>query len=705
MASAPGESQNQIIIPNESSNDLRIVKTEKFDINALASLLNHDGIDRETKNVLKAYKRMRQNGNVVQVVYEFGKELKQLQIGRMYPQKGIGLQNFPSDVRSALASTYGWDIDMVNSQPVILMQLCEQSGWTCTKLKEYVTNRASKLHEVMEYLGCDRDGAKEVCLATMFGAKYKKVPDFIKLLAAELGQIAINVVAKYPHILKVCSKKPEPTRSCVAHVIQDYEFRILQHIDNVLQTKGRYMSTYIHDGGIVDKLDGELAFPDELLRYAEEEVQKKFEISITLAVKPMSHSFVFRHDLMRALYLTEAEYQQRKEAFEVDHFWCSETDTICHIVEGGIAHIKKASASVTCASYNFQCTKDRIINVTDFSSIWLRDPTKRTVSKLAFYPDVSYERPDEYNLYTGLVSARPIESLEHRDAILERYNILIDQNSGKNPEMREYMLKWLALNVQKPWVIPGVAIVLINTNQGVGKDTLGNFHGRKVIGDQYFKNIINVETQLFDAHSTAFDRTLFMKLEEVNGTLTRKFSDQLKGFITSTTCEINPKGIAKYTLDAFPHIMMTTNNAVPVKVEGSDRRFCISYTSSDYMGNSKFWDETYRLLDLPEAGSIVYDYLMRVDLSGFDVKAFPKTDYHQTLSESEAPSEVAFIEQLEPFSNKRATPLYDEYVVYCNSNRLQPKSIVHFARSLAPLIETGVVSKKNHSNVSVYSKK
>ena len=150
----------------------------------------------------------------------------------------------------------------------------------------------------------------------------------------------------------------------------------------------------------------------------------------------------------------------------------------------------------------------------------------------------------------------------------------------------------------------------------------------------------------------------------------------LKAMITSSSVTINPKGMKKYTTDAFPHIMMTTNNPVPVKVEASDRRFCISYTASDYLGNRKFWNETHSLLELPEAGHVIYTYLMSVDLSEFNVKDFPKSEYHNTLSESEIPSEVQFMDQCAPFTNLKASQLHENYVAFCTDNRLTPKAIV-----------------------------
>jgi hypothetical protein len=697
-ASASAESAKSAVL------DSKIVKIERFDVNGLANLLLHDGIDRDTKNQLKAYKRMRQNGNEVQVIYEYGKDLRKIGKGRMYPQKGLGLQCLPSDVRAVLASKYGWDIDMVNSQPVILLQLCERNGWVCDNLRDYVMNRASKLEEIQQYLDCDRDGAKTVCLATMFGAKYNKVPNFIKELAKELEQIGINLVANHTDLLKICSKQRNPAQSCIAHVIQDQEFRILQSIDAVFRDNNRVLSTYIHDGGIVDKLEGEEEFPTELLRIAEQEIYKIHGIRITLLIKPMIHSFSFKKDVMRTKITSEKEYQQRKDEFEENHFYCVQTETICTEKDGVLSHTSKSHASMTFSKYNFQKIVDNKLQVDDFIHIWSSDPYKRIINNLIFYPDVTKVVDDSFNTFTGLTSRNVVECAES-EAVVERFKLLVYHNAGKRPEVNAYMINWFASLIQNPYEIPGVAIILINTDQGSGKETLGEFIGSKVIGPEYYKNIRNAETELFDTHTTAFDKTLFMKLEEVNGSTNRKFCDMLKAIITSTSALINPKGMKKYTIDAFPHILMTTNNAVPVKTEKNDRRFMISYTSSDYVGDSKFWTETYRLLGLDGAGHAVYNYLMSIDLSAINIRDFPKTDYHEILAETEIPSEIDFITKIESFANTRATVLHDEYRIFCNEYRLEPKGLVHFTRCLAPALERGIITKRVLHGVAVYSKK
>lgn len=700
--------QNEIVYPSNGiiNPDIKTVKTECFDVNMMDELASHDGISLDVKKLLKAYKKKRENGNEIQVVYEYGKTMKSIQKGRLYPQKGLGLQNFPSDVRSALASKYYNDIDMVNSQPVILHQLCEKNGWKCDKLKDYVENRSSHLHTIMEDLDCTRDEAKTLCISVMFGGKPKKTTPFIKELIHELQQVSINIVNAYPDILKACSKEKTPSSSCVAHVCQDIEFKILSYIDDLLKVQDRSMDVYIHDGGLVRKKDGEKEFPKNILRQLEKDISKKFSYNISLMEKPMTHSFEFKKDLIRVGGLiSEKEYQSRKESFEEHNFYCKATSAICSIQNNIISHVSMKNASSTFSSYNFQKTKDNNIKTFDFVSEWDKDPTKRTVKKLMFYPDVNHQEEDSYNMFNGLKGAEYNDLITESKEIIECFEILLSQNAGNRVEVITYMRNWFALTVQQPYTIPGVALILVNKIQGTGKDTLAEFFGSKVIGREYYKNIKNVETDLFDTHSTAFEKTLFMKIEEANGSQNRKLSDLIKSSITTPTVTINPKNISPYTTDAFPHIIMTSNNAVPVKIEAHDRRFMISYTASDYVGNRKFWNETYRLLGLPGAGNVIYEYLMGIDLKNFIPQDFPKTEYHEILSQSEIPSEDQYLKQCEPFTDLKSTMLHTEYTIFCSENGIKPKSIIYFTRSLAPLLEQKILTRRLKDGCSLYSKK
>jgi hypothetical protein len=324
---------------NEQIKDMKVVKTEMYDVDTMEALAVHDGVSQQVKKMLNSYKRLRVNGNTVQVVYEYGKKLKKARLGRLYPQRGLGLQNFPSDIRSALAQKYYWDIDMVNSQPVLLSQMAEKNGWKCDHLKDYVAHRADKLNEIMEMLDCDRSDAKTMCIAVMFGGKYKKAPPFILELQKELEQLAMNIVNAHPDFQKAL--KGEDAKTIVAHVLQHQEFQLLKFIDAKMDEYGRSMDVYIHDGGCVRRLEGEAEFPPALLRQLEKDVMGEFGYSIRLEVKAMNHSFKFKEEKRRfiqsdkdAVDLLYKEvkhlivYSKGTHYYRVGLLWTSDTETM-----------------------------------------------------------------------------------------------------------------------------------------------------------------------------------------------------------------------------------------------------------------------------------------------------------------------------------------------------------------------------------------
>jgi len=673
--------------------DELVVKQERYDPNMMEDLLTHDGISEDDKRKLRSYKKKREDGNMVQVVYEYGKKVKDLKMGRLYPQKNIGLQTFPSNIRSALAGSLYDDVDMVNSQPTILLDICEKNGWVCTELKEYVSNRAEKLSEIMEEMDCDREKAKQLCLITMFGGHIVKPPTFIKKLANELKPISQNLVSSRQDLLKLGD-----ANTIVAHILQDKEFTILKHIDAFFRENGRHMDVYIHDGGLVKK-DGE--FPETLLRQTEQSIFDKFQIKIKLDIKPMKHTFKFKKEEMRFGSVTEKEYNERRSSFEETHFFCKETETICC----NNVHYSINKASVTFAEYNFQKRTKKGLETYSFITEWLKDPSKRTVDRIIFDPSKPHGiNNSEYNSFTGFRGSSYDGVITSKDQIISVFEELIRIQCGDDEkgDLYEYQKQWYALMIQKPTHIPGVCLISISQKQGVGKDTLGDFIGFRVIGNEYYKNIKNVETELFDTHSTAQDRTIFMKLEEVNGSMTRKNADQLKSIITSTNTTINPKGVKKYTTQVFPHVLMTTNNIVPVKVEEHDRRYCMSYCSTHRYNDREWWNETYRLLELPEAGHVVFQYLMDIPIT-FNPRDFPKTSYHEMLAESEIPSEQLFIRQTPDFTDLTGGELHRLYKQYCDEQSITPKALVHFSRCLTPLIEEKVITRRK-SGVNLYSK-
>ena len=211
-----------------------------------------------------------------QVIYKLGKHGD---VGRFCAIKGLGLQCFKREIRALLAAQYYWDVDMKNAQPVFLEQLCKKRGWACPKLSEYVAKREEILAIAAETMNCDRDEAKEVLTSFVFGCSRESVvdrnlPPFFLGLWDELNWIREQIYEdkEYTELRKSvdrCAKrdKKNPKTSLAANVLQTIERHCLIAMDKALAKKGRYLATYIHDGGLVEKLqEGREEFAVDLLR-------------------------------------------------------------------------------------------------------------------------------------------------------------------------------------------------------------------------------------------------------------------------------------------------------------------------------------------------------------------------------------------------------------------------------------------------------
>ncbi len=97
--------------------------------------------------------------------------------GRWYAVGGRSLQDFSKRVRHTLSHNeldqcIYHDIDVRNCHPVLLLQLCEQHGFTdMSHLRQYVNEREECLQSVMSSCGVSRNAAKELFLRLLYGGK------------------------------------------------------------------------------------------------------------------------------------------------------------------------------------------------------------------------------------------------------------------------------------------------------------------------------------------------------------------------------------------------------------------------------------------------------------------------------------------------------------------------------------------------------
>ena len=284
-----------------------ILKREMFDEDIMKPLLNDENFSKKDRQRLSLYNKHRSNGSCVNVSYKFGSGCEELQLGRLFPDDGIGLQSYRFDIRNPLAQKWYWDTDVENCHYRIAEKQCIDLDIKHDKITYYINNRDTCLKLVSN----TRKVAKTEFLKVLYMGNIKLYSEFyddndgpeikdegitfLKELKAEVELLAYKIWDKYPqlHNLKmgrnVISKRPNPKASLMSLIFQTEERKLLLAWDCFLQQNNRTLAVFIHDGGYVEKLKNEAQFPDELLTEGANFIKCVLGYNVVLTLKPIEH--------------------------------------------------------------------------------------------------------------------------------------------------------------------------------------------------------------------------------------------------------------------------------------------------------------------------------------------------------------------------------------------------------------------------------
>ena len=181
-------------------------------------------------------------------------------------------------------------------------------------------------------------------------------------------------------------------------------------------------------------------------------------------------------------------------------------------------------------------------------------------------------------------------------------------------------MNWLALLVQKPWIKPEVALVL-KSRQGTGKTIIVQML-LSIFGPHGFTTAQKVQVAgRFSGH--LFDKVLVV-LEEAFFAGDHAAVAAAKALVTNSTLGYEAKGKDAFSAPNYAPVITLTNNDWAVPVGEDARRWAVLDISETRMGDHAYFRE---LLDEMNSGGTAafLDYLMKVDLSGFNPRVLPKT--------------------------------------------------------------------------------
>jgi len=233
-------------------------------------------------------------------------------------------------------------------------------------------------------------------------------------------------------------------------------------------------------------------------------------------------------------------------------------------------------------------------------------------------------------------------------------------------ELFDWMLRWLALPLQRPGAKLKTAIV-IHGPQGTGKNMFFEAYMR-VYG--HYGRVID-QVAIEDKFNDWASRKLFLIADEVIARAElHHIKNRLKSFITGDWIRINAKNIAAYDERNHVNLVFLSNEAQPVVLDEDDRRHAVLWTPGKL--DAEFYESV--LAEIAAGGiEALHDHLLNIDLGDFNVGTLPpRTDAKNELVDISLDSTSRFFYALTTgeIPHVEVCPalsqdLYDLYRIWC----------------------------------------
>lgn len=667
-----------------------ITTSQRFNVKRLEILLQYeDKIDRDNLAILNYIKKYSKKRGALfgklNITYKTkDKALYGLTgFGRYYGTKG-SLETIRSDIRGYLLNGFYSDVDIVNCHPVLFYQFAKASyNLDMPIMKRIAIDRDQFLKD----LGKNKEEFKAYLYPILYNGikELNGHPKFVSDLINEMNQLYTFIIndSKYEPIIKMCkNEKANEIGSLVSHVIQHEEKKCLLAMIDKFTELGYSVDILAHDGCCVRKNTDatDCAVSDDVLEQVQEHLKITTGYSVKLTIKPFNDKIEGFDPVDDT-----RTYASMKKKWEENHFHFKPSDTIVEIKEHKIEHYKISNAK---SVFN---THEWIINDSEgknspFINKWITDPYRRVVDRLV-YKMPGECLPNEASIYTGMdwEDIDPVDLDENEiKRSIEFFNDFTLSVCGDNQESAVYVIKYMAHIIQNPFKKTGVSNIFSSALQGSGKDTwmtiISNIVGKH--------NVAHYTTtdQFFNPYDTIKEGAIIIWLEEACSTANKKNEDALKGLITGNDIVINPKNTKPYMIQNVANIFMTTNNAEPVKIDETDRRFNLMNPGDRYHKADE-WVNILKSIATDEWIYGIGSYLKSIDLTDFNVRKFPSsTTRNAYISEAKTVEERFLMQWKGKDGGQTGGELYNEYVNFCSDNGYSHalsslsfcKKIIHF---------------------------
>lgn len=659
-------------------------RNELCDQEMLTALRNDERVDKKTRVMLTSYSKRMANFEV-EVSYRLTDNVSAFNLARLY---GNGIQGLKREYRTALTYKNYFELDMENAHYNIANAIAQKLGLKHEKIDYYCKNR----DYVLSLISSNRAFSKLQLLKIAYGGEccmddhdfqiYDNVSGFIYAnqnaitfldeIKNEMTTLANHLWMMFSHLHKIKRKgiaiKDTNNKQfrLLSYILQTEERRILYLIDESLRIQGRSMDVLIFDGGLVRRMNGEVDFPEDIIRKCVDYIRNNSIYDVPLAIKKMENTYVPPSED------NTQSYERMKINFEKNNFLVG-AKLCCILDNGHIEYYSMGDAKVKFSNWIVKVYEDDKMKEKAFIDLWNKDPQRKQYNRIDFYPKREVCPDGVYNLFDGMKAEKLGEGIVMSDE--EKADIVapiirhLDLITGGNAN---YLLKWFAHIIQKPNVKTEIAPLLRDMGGlfveggGTGKNMLIDWFGYEILGDKLYSVIGNNE-ELYDKFTSQFEGKLLIFVEEAHGNSNFGNKDYLKSQITSKKQTVNKKNVAKYDSNDYRNYIFASNNRNPIPISNGDRRFAVFDVNPEMRGNADYFTELQEHLSRDYTKVAFYQYLLNYETFKTPIEFYTKmpiTKAYIDIRNANAPLYLKWIAELvktNTLTNDTVKSLYEKF--------------------------------------------
>jgi len=367
--------------------------------------------------------------------------------------------------------------------------------------------------------------------------------------------------------------------------------------------------------------------------------------------------------------ILEEQYQEMKLEFEKTHFKCKDN---YYIIENNSLSPYNKTSFINIYEDKYIDEENEYLFITK----WIKDPVKRSYSRIDFLPNGSEE--GVFNMW-DIVRKEDHEITE--DVNTEDLHELVFKVCGNKEENYDYFMKYLAHLIQYPEKKPEVCI-FFTSEQGSGKDTVIELI-TKLIGNVLI-GFENDPERIFGKFNMGTRQNkLVVVLQEADNI--KSYAGKIKDLITCKQTTLEQKNVRSFTIKDYTRLLILSNNENIIKIEPGDRRFVVfKCYNFKFDPDPDFFTNVIECINNPNCIQKFLEELRTLDVSkdfNFQLNR-PHTEIYNNLKEANTPAIIKWVweltenKKIDKISPSKMCEMFNDYCAetYEQSNRVNPKS-------------------------------